>query len=56
MVKSFVLILMLNTWMSDGKGALEKVEGFTTLAACEEQGKKFESATWAQYYYCLEVK
>ena len=55
-MKTFVLVLMLNTWGADGKGALEKVEGYTSLAACEEQGEKFKSATWAQYYYCLEVK
>lgn len=55
-MKAFVLILMLNTWSSDGKGALEKIEGFKSLTACEEQGKKFENTTWAQYYYCLEVK
>lgn len=53
---TFVLILMLNTWSGDGKGALEKVDGFTSKAACEEAGRVFENTAWAQYYYCVEVK
>lgn len=52
----FVLVLLLNTFASDGKGAIEKIEGFTSRAACKEQGETFKSATWAQYYYCIEVK
>jgi len=56
MIKTVVLVLMLNTFGSDGKGALEKIEGFSSIAACEEQGDKFKSTTWAQYYYCIEVK
>lgn len=56
MKTAFVLVLMLNTFGSDGKGALEKIEGFSSYSACEEQGRKFKSTTWAQYYYCIEVK
>jgi hypothetical protein len=52
----FVLVLMLNTFGSDGKGALEKIEGFSSRETCEAQGERFSSVTWAQYYYCIEVK
>jgi hypothetical protein len=52
-MKTFVLILMLS---GAEKGALEKVEGFTSLESCQEAGKVFEDSWDAQYYYCLEVK
>jgi hypothetical protein len=55
-MKTFVLILLLNTWQGDGKGAIEKVEGFSSIATCQEAGKVFENSTWAQYTYCIEVK
>lgn len=53
---AFVLVLLLNTFANDGKGALEKIEGFSSRATCEEQGEKFKDTVWAQYYYCIEVK
>lgn len=56
MTKAWVLVLLLNTFGADGKGAIEKIEGFTSEQTCSEQGEKFKSTTWAQYYYCLEVK
>lgn len=52
-MKTFVLILMLS---GAEKGALEKVEGFTSLETCQEAGKVFEDSWDAQYAYCLEVK
>lgn len=55
-MKFFVLVLMLNTWGNDGKGALEKVEGFTSLADCKAAGEQFKEPMWAQYYYCFEVQ
>lgn len=55
-MKSFVLILLLNTFQGDGKGAIKKIEGFSSLATCQEAGKVFECELWAQYYYCIEVK
>ena len=55
-MKTFVLILLLNTFSSDGKGAIEKVEGFTTIEQCETAGQVFDSSYWAQYHYCIEVK
>jgi hypothetical protein len=56
MTKTFVLVLLLNTWTADGKGAIEKIEGFSSRAACVEQGETFKDTAWAQYYYCIEVK
>lgn len=55
-MKTFVLILLLNTWTSDGKGAIDHIEGFSTLEACQKAGEAFNSNTWAQYTYCVEVK
>lgn len=52
----FVLVLILNTFGSDGKGAIEKIEGFTSRVTCEDQGETFKNTAWAQYYYCIEVK
>lgn len=56
MTKAWVLVLLLNTFTADGKGALEKIEGFSSEQTCKEQGEKFNNTTWAQYYYCIEVK
>lgn len=55
-MKPFVLVLLLNTWGGDGKGAIEKIEGFSSMEACTAAGEGFESPAWAQYYYCVEVK
>lgn len=55
-MKAVVLILLLNSWGTDGKGAIEKIEGFSSMEECEAAGEGFESPAWAQYYYCVEVK
>lgn len=56
MMKTFVLILLLNTWRGDGKGAIDHIEGFSSIEACEAAGAVFANQTWAQYTYCVEVK
>lgn len=34
-MKSFVLILLLNTFQGDGKAAIEKIEGFSSFSTCQ---------------------
>lgn len=55
-MKTIVLVLLLNTGYADGKGAIEKIEGFSSLEECKAAGEGFESPAWSQYYYCIEVK
>ena len=55
-MKAVVLILLLNTWGGDGKGAFEKIEGFSSVAECKSAGELFLNPAWAQYYYCVEVQ
>lgn len=55
-MKTIVLVLLLNTWQGDGKGAVATIAGFTSVETCKAEGEKFKSEIWAQYYYCVDVK
>lgn len=51
----WVLILYIVS-LSNGTGAIEKIEGFPTEQACDEQGKKWDNRLYAMFHECLEVK
>lgn len=55
-MKTFTLVLLLNSWSTSGRGAIDTVDGFTSLESCQAAGEVFNNRQWDQYYYCLEVK